>query len=63
MTDLKEILFEAVLDAFLAYDYTRERFGKGNLLTANMQTRFCTLYKLVEDAGLEAEYSAWKGER
>ena len=60
MNDLKTILFRHTLEALEEYIRVRKPpiCADGEL----ERTIFCTLFRVVEDAGLEDEYYEWKGD-
>ena len=61
MMELKTLLFEKTAAALAALQTEKERWpGEEHELT---RRTFCALYELVEEAGLEDEYYAWKEAR
>lgn len=61
MKELKEIIFERTATELEAYrsmgnGYTEEE-------KEMQRARFCSAYQIIEEAGLEEEYYAWKGAR
>ncbi len=66
MDNLKELLFElTLLHRTLADDDMNEYQGQIDYYlqkSAHLQ-RFCALYTLIEQAGLEEEYQEWKQQK
>lgn len=61
MPELKEVLFEETFYQFKECLRLNKELGEYDRLVAIEHAKFCTLYDLIEKAGLEEEYQKWKG--
>lgn len=62
MDKLKTLLFTRTREALETYVRIKVKEGEERTEDYILARRtFCTLYQLVEEAGLEEEYYAWKG--
>lgn len=60
MKDLKEALFENTLWEFKKLMHAKELYGEDHDMTDIPRARFNMCWGIVEAAGLEKEYQAWK---
>lgn len=60
MKDLKTLLFEETLWVSKKRKYTLDTYGEWSKEYDIQHAKFCVLYGLIEDSGLEEEYQVWK---
>lgn len=60
MDNLKKTLFEHTYHRLTQYRHDVKEFGELSAPAVNAKTQFKTLYGLIEAAGLEDEYLAWR---
>ena len=60
MQDLKICLYNATFNAREDEKNARRKFGEWDFITIQVHAKFCALYTLIEDAGLEEDYQAWQ---
>lgn len=60
MKDLKIVLFEETLNALKQWMESKKCFGEFDRIVAVDHGRFCSLYTVIEESGLEEEYQKWK---
>ena len=62
MDNLKQTLFEHTYHRLKQYQHDVKEFGELSTATVNAKTMFHALYSVIEAAGLEDEYLAWREE-
>lgn len=60
MDNLKQTFFEHTYHRLKQYQYDVKEFGELSIATVNARSMFHALYSVIEAAGLEDEYLAWR---
>lgn len=63
MDNLKELLFIKTKHALDTYQSVNRKNGIDDIEATNSRAEFIALYDLIEQAGLEEEYQAWKQQK
>lgn len=63
MKDLKIVLFEETLHVLNRWMELKKELGDWDSLVDVQHAKFCSLYSVIENSGLEEEYQEWKDSR